>query len=161
MSLFPERGSSMELALLPGLGGRQSLWLICRVAMGLPALALAALLLIAMGAAWVERPPDSTYLKLAAEFSLIALVTLPVLLGQIVQPRARGSAVVLVLALGPLYGLNTLMWNVSWEAFAYLSALRWIASITIALAILAFIAGMSLLVSKLVHRPHPFVDVSS
>ncbi|HEX3983413.1 MAG TPA: hypothetical protein VHX12_06935, partial [Acidisoma sp.] len=50
LALFnPERGASTELALLPGLGGRQSLWRICRLAVGLPALALAVLLLMALG----------------------------------------------------------------------------------------------------------------
>jgi hypothetical protein len=164
VALFnPLRGASTELALLPGLGNdRPGLGRLFLIAVWPPAVALVLLFVIAIGAAWLERPPSATYVKLAVEFSLVPLGTLPLFLGEIAQPRARGGRLwLLILMLSPVYSVNSMIWNGSWQAFAALPQLRW-GGIAGVLMILIFIIGMSLLLlQKIRQRPHPFVDVSA
>jgi hypothetical protein len=61
VALFsPSRGALNELALLPGMGeGRQRLWQLLRAAIGVPAVGMVTLLIVALGVAWREDLPGA------------------------------------------------------------------------------------------------------
>lgn len=161
LALFDlERGALNELALLPALGsGRRQRRRLYRVILGIPTAGLVGLLIIAMSAAWLQGLPDSVYPRLALQFLLLPLITLPILLGYL-QPkpiwRLGGIAVLL---LSPTWTFTLLIWTWSSDMLA-VQLLRWM-GMAVLLGIAVIIGQMLYLLHKLALRPHPFVDVSS
>ncbi len=161
LALFDlERGAVNELALLPALGsGRRQRQRLYRVILSTPTAGLVGLLAIAMSAAWLQGLPASVYPRLALQFLLLPLMTLPILLGYL-QPKPTWKAWALALALlSPTWTFTLLIWT--WSPYMLtVQLLRWM-SIALLLGIGALIGQMLYLLRKLASRPHPFVDVSS
>jgi hypothetical protein len=156
-----QSGALTELALLPGLGGgRQQLRRLLLVALSLPAAGLVALLIIALRLVALEHPPNLGYTKLAVTFLLIALVTVPGVIGQIAKPRAPVAWFALMLSQIWIY--TYLAWIVPWDIARRLPvAWLWLTAAVILAALLVPI-GMSVhSLRRILQRPHPFVETSS
>ena len=161
LALFDlERGALHELALLPALGdGQRQRRRLYRVILGIPTAALLGLLIIAMSAAWLQGLSASVYPRLALQFVLFPLITLPILLGYL-QPKPTWKVWAIALfLLSPTWTFTLMIWTWSADMLA-VQLLRWM-SIAVALGIGALIGQMLYLLRKLASRPHPFVDVSS
>jgi hypothetical protein len=156
----PERGGLSELALLPGLGGRDlRLHQLCRVVMTGPLTGLLALLLVALGVASMAQVADDTYIKLTLEFLLIPMVTLPVLLGMIVRRGASGVWSVGFFMVTQTLTLTVLLWTLSSKMFA-VPSLRWLI-VAFVLLILTIVVITTLhCLRRISQRPHLFMDVS-
>jgi hypothetical protein len=156
----PQSGALPELALLPGLGGgRQQLRRISVVALSAPAGGLVVLLIIALSQVALEHVPNAIYARVVLEFLLIPLITAPILLGQIVTPRATSTWSGTALMFSQTWTLGFLVWS-TWNVPDTAMVRVW----TVALALLfaVFVVGMSVHpLRKLLQRPHPFVEMSS
>jgi hypothetical protein len=162
LALFdPKRGALTELALLPGLGnGPQQRRRLYRVTLSVPSAGLAGLLIIAMGAAWLQNLPNSVYVRLVLQFALFPLATLPVLLGQIAQRRVTWKIWPVVLfPLSQIWAFTPMIWTLSPRALPA-PLLRWM-STALLLGVIALIGLTLYLLRKLALRPHLFVDASS
>jgi len=157
----PERGGLSELALLPGFGERGlQLRQLCGIVMALPLAGLLALLVMAFGIALLAHLAQGAYLKLALEFLLIPMVTLPVLLSQIAQRKASSIWSVVFFMATQTLTLTMLLWTLSWERYA-VQTLRWFI-ITFVLLTLTVAVAVSLhFLRRISARPHLFLDVSS
>ena len=99
----PASGALSELALLPGLGGgTRQLRRLYLVALGVPAVSLMLLLIGALVLVTLQHLPHIVYMQVAAQFLLIPLITLPILVpARLAKPGfSRPSA-----ALGPWQSL--------------------------------------------------------
>jgi hypothetical protein len=160
----PERGALTELALLPGLGGgRQQTRRLYLVALGVPAGGLVLLLLSALVLVKLQHLPHGVYLKLALEFLLIPLITLPILVGQIAKPSMPAAWSVAVLMVSQTWAFSPLVWSNLWDMPDSVTVHTFRRLIVgIILAALIFYTGYSIYsLRKLLRRPHPFVEVSS
>ena len=164
VALFTSRsGALTELALLPGLGsGRQQLRRLCLVALSVPAGALLVLLLLALGVVALEQLPHAAYVKVALEFLLVPLCTLPPLAGRLTKPHAPTTWAGAIVMFSQTWTWFIIIWTAtpgSWHGLPGL--VRWliIATIAVALMVMVGLTGHSL--RKLARRPHPFLDVSS
>jgi hypothetical protein len=160
----PQKGALSELALLPGLGaGRQQLRRLCLVALSVPTGGLILLLIGALVLVKLQHLPHGSYLKLALEFLLIPLITLPILVAQIAKPSMPAAWSVTVLMFSQLWAPSILIWSDLWDAPDSVMVHRIRALIIgIGLAALIVIIGFSIYsLRKLLNRPHPFVEVSS
>jgi hypothetical protein len=156
----PERGGLSELALLPGLGARDlRLRQLCTVVMTVPVAGLLVLLLVALAVARMAQVADEVYIKLALEFLLIPVVTLPVLLGQIAQRGAHGVWSVGFFMTTQILALTVLFWTLSAKMFA-VPTLRWlIVAFVLVTVTIVLIASLHSL-RRIARRPHLFMDVS-
>ena len=163
----PQRGALTELALLPGMGdGRQQLRRLYLVALGVPGAGLTVLLISALVLLTLQHQPDVAYLKLAMQFLMIPLVTLPILIGQIARshtPAQNWSVTVLMVS--QIWTFSYLVWSGMWDVSptdpAVAHTFRWV-TVWVVLAGLTVIGGFSVhALRKLLRRPHPFVEVSS
>jgi hypothetical protein len=166
VALFnPSHGALSELALLPGMGdGRQRLQQLLLAAMSVPVVGLVTLLIIALGIAWHEDLPDPIYWKVTAEFFLIPIITLPLVLGQIARPRAVGAWHLPFAMASQVLSSSLCLWLVPWGVLPLFMALRWLAWLLIAVVLsgLLFVVGSAIhSVWKISRRPHPFVEMSS
>jgi len=167
VALFsPSRGALSELALLPGMGDvRQQLQQLLLAAIGVPAVGLVTLLIIAVGVVWRADLPDAIYWKVMIEFLLILIITLPMVLGQIARPRAGGAWKNMPLfMMSQIWILSVLLWTVPLNVLPSFSALRWLVWLTLAVALsgLVFMVGSAIhSVREISRRPHPFVEISS
>ncbi|HTB65006.1 MAG TPA: hypothetical protein VK727_02180 [Steroidobacteraceae bacterium] len=162
IGIFNARGGALtELALLPGLGGgRQQLRRLLLVALSLPALGLAALLIIALRLIALEHPPNIGYTKVAVTFLLIALVTVPAVLGQIAKPRA--TVAWFAVMIGQIWWCTYLTWLIPWDMAHRLPVLWLWLTVALVLAVLMVPIGMSIhSLRKILQRPHPFVETSA
>ena len=99
------------------------------------------------------------YLKLAVQFVLIPLVTLPILIGQIANARARSVGIMILMTFH--FGLVTLLIWAATRNVPDSAPFRWLTAAMV-LAVLMFAIGMSLYsLRKLLRRPHPFVEITS
>jgi len=156
----PERGALSELALLPGLSDRDlRLRHLCRVVMTLPVTGLLTLLVMAFGVARLAHVADDAYIKLALEFLLIPMVTVPVLLGQIAQRKAQAVWSVVFFMAAQTLTLTVLLWTLSWNMYA-VPTLRWliVAFVLVCLTVVVMTSLHSL--RRISQRPHLFMDVS-
>jgi hypothetical protein len=156
-----QSGTLTELALLPGQGtGRQQLRRLCLVALSLPAGALLVLLVLALGLVALEHLPHAFYVKVALEFLLIPLLTLPALAGRLTKPGGRdawGGAMVLF---SQTWTWLLIFWTTtpqSWQGFPRI--FLWVAIAVVAVGLM-FLVGMTVRsLRKLLQRPHPYVEV--
>jgi hypothetical protein len=156
----PERGGLSELALLPGLGDRDlRLRHVCRVVMSLPVAGLLTLLVMAFAVARLAHVAADAYVKLALEFLLIPMVTVPVLLAQIAQRKSQAVWSVVFFMAAQTATLTVLLWTLSWNMYD-LQTLRWliIAFVLVCLTVVVFTSLHSL--RRISQRPHLFMDVS-
>ena len=160
----PERGALTELALLPGLGGgRQQLRRLCLVALGVPTVGLILLLIGALLLVTLQHLPHVGYLKVAAQFLLIPLITLPILVGQIAKPGKSAWSVVALMA-SQIWSFSILVWSGLWDVDAPDSGvIHTFRRLTVALLLVVLIVFIGFAVHslrKLMRRPHPYVEVS-
>lgn len=167
VTLFsPARGALGELALLPGLGnGRQKLRQLLLAVIGVPAVGLVTLLGLCLGIVWHEELPEEIYWKVIAEFLLILIITLPMVLGQIARQQAVGAWKNLPLfMMSQIWIFSVALWTVPWGVLPFFVALRWLAWLTLAVILsgLIFVVGSAIhSVREISRRPHPFVEISS
>lgn len=160
----PQRGTLTELALLPGMGnGRQQLRRLYLIGLGVPGAGLTLLLISALILLALQHQPDVAFLKLAVQFVLIPLVTLPILIGQIAKPTGpRWSAAVLLVS--QVWTFSLIVWSGMWNVAAsdppVAHTFRW-------LTVWVLLAGVTIIVGflvyslrKLLQRPHPFVEIA-
>jgi hypothetical protein len=160
----PERGALSELALLPGLGGgKQQLRRLYLVALGVPGAGLLLLLTGALLLVKLQHLPHGDYVKLALEFLLIPLITLPILVGQIAKPSMPAASSVMVLMVSQTWTFSILVWSDLWDApdSVTLHRLRALIIGIVLAALIVFIGFAIHALRKLLQRPHPFVEVSS
>jgi hypothetical protein len=156
----PERGGLSELALLPGLGERDlRLRQLGRVVMTLPLAGLLVLLLVALGVARMAQVADDVYIKLALEFLLIPVVTLPLLLGQIAHRGATGVWSVGFFMATQIIALTVLFWTLSSKILA-IPTLRWLivgfVLVTVTIVLITSLHSLR----RISQRPHLFMDLS-
>jgi sterol desaturase/sphingolipid hydroxylase (fatty acid hydroxylase superfamily) len=103
------------------------------------------------------------YLKLAVQFVLIPLVTLPILIGQIAKPTGpRWSVTVLLVC--QVWTVSLIVWSGMWNVAAsdppVAHTFRWL-TVWVLLAGMTIVVGFSVYwLHKLLQRPHPFVEIS-
>lgn len=166
--LDPRRGALAELAVLPGLGnGRRQRRQLYLTTLSLPTAALVGLLIVAFGAAWLQNMPSSVYWRLAMQFALFPLVTLPMLLSQLARRTVLTGrlAPTAFLSLSQAWTLTPMIWTWPAEAPAlWLLHAPAIFGLVVAavLALPLVLVGQTIyFLRKLALRPHPFVDVSA
>lgn len=161
--LFTSRsGALTELALLPGQGSsRQQLRRLCLVALSVPAGALLVLLLLALGVVALDHPPQAAYVKVALEFLLIPLCTLPPLAGRLNKPHgpaAWGGAIVMF---SQTWTWFIVFWTANPESWHGLPDLiHWLILAVIVVAVMVMVGLTVFSLRKLAQRPHPFLEVS-
>lgn len=162
----PERGALTELALLPGLGGgRQQLRRLCLVALGVPAVGLMLLLIGALMLVTLRHLPHVAYMQVGAQFLLIPLITLPILVSQIAKPGRSATWSVAVLMASQIWTFSILVWSGIWDAnvpdSSPLHMIRRLAVGLVLAALMTFMGFSIYSLRKLLKRPHPFVEISS
>lgn len=163
VELFVSQGGALtELALLPGQGGSgQQLRRLCLVALSIPVAALLVLLALALGLAALEHLPRAVSLKVAVEFVLIPLFTLPVVAGRLTKPAALHPWAGALLMYSQTWWWFWIVWILPPESWHLLPAFfLWTVLVVIAIG-LTFLVGLTVQsLRKLLRRPHPFVEIS-
>jgi hypothetical protein len=158
----PKGGALSELAMLPGLGsGAQQLRRLYLVALGLPVAGLIVLLVSAVTLVSFQQLSNTVYLKIALEFLLIPLVTLPTLLGQFARPRKPGWAVTVAIFCQP-FTFTLLLWNGIWDDTSHsavLRAMRWTLAGIVLFGVMVIIGISIYWARKVAQRPHPFMEM--
>jgi hypothetical protein len=159
----PHSGALTELALLPGLGdGRQQLRRLFLVALSVPAGGMVALLVLALRIVALEHLPNVAYTKLALEFTLIPLITIPVVLSHVAKPRAPTALAVTLFLISQTWTYTWLVWFVPWDMEHRLPVtFRWLALAGVLIALMVPIGLVIHWLRSLLQRPNPFVEVSS
>jgi hypothetical protein len=161
VALFnPHRGALTELALLPGQGGgRQQLRRLYLVALSVPTVALVLLLVPALGLVALEHLPRATFVKVAVEFLLVPVTTLPVVAGQLANPGAPNAWARPLVMISQIWPYTFIVWT-TWDAAQHLPVMwRWLGA-AVVLAALMILLGMTIFsLRKVSRRPHPFVEV--
>ncbi len=158
-----QSGTLTELALLPGQGsGRQQLRRLCLVGLSLPAGALLVLLILALGLVALEHLPRAIYVKVALEFLLIPLLTLPALASRLTKGRAPNAWAGATVMFSQIWTWLLIFWTSTpenWHGFPRF--FLWVA-ITVVAAGLVFLVGLTVhSLRKLLRRPHPYIEISS
>jgi hypothetical protein len=162
----PQRGALTELALLPRMGdGRQQLRRLYLVALSVPAAGLLLLLASALILVTLQHLPKVVYIKVLAEFALVPLITLPILIAQLAKPNMPTTWTVAALMGSQMWAFSFLVWSGIWDLGAAGSLighrLVWLVVGLVLVAVLV-LAGFSLhSLRKILQRPNPFVEVSS
>jgi hypothetical protein len=158
-----QSGTLTELALLPGQGsGRQQLRRLCLVALSLPAGALLVLLVLALGLVALEHPPHAVYVKVALEFLLIPLLTLPALAGRLTKPRGANAWAGAMVMFSQIWTWMIIFWTTTPESWHGLPRIfLWVAIAVIAAGLIFLIGSTVHSVRKLLQRPHPYMEVCS
>jgi hypothetical protein len=158
-----QSGALTELALLPGQGsGRQQLRRLCLVALSLPAGALLVLLALALGVVANEQLPHAVAVKVALEFLLIPLLTLPPLANRLTRPRAPNAWAGALVMFSQIWTWLLIFWSASaenWHGFP--RVFLWVAIAVIAAGLLFLVGMTAYALRKLLQRPHPYIEVSA
>ena len=162
----PERGALTELALLPGLGsGGQQLRRLLLVALSVPAAGLSLLLISALILVTLQHLPHDAYLRLALNFLLVPLITLPILVIWLAKPTMPATWAATLFMVSQTWTFSMLVWSGIWDAGAPDTVtVRMFRGLTVGLVLAGLMiffgfSGFSL--RKILQRPHPFVEISS
>jgi hypothetical protein len=157
-----QSGTLTELALLPGQGsGRQQLRRLCLVALSIPSAALIVVLGLALGVVKLEHLPQAMYARVAAEFLLIPLLTLPALAGRLTKPPGPNAWAGAMVMFSQTWTWLLIFWTTTPETWHGAPPIFFWAAIAIIAVGLMFLIGMTInALRKLLRRPHPYMDVS-
>lgn len=158
-----QSGALTELALLPGQGtGRQQLLRLCLVGLSLPAGAWLVLLALALALVALEHLPHAVYVKVALEFLMIPLLTLPALASRLTKANAPNAWAGAMVMFSQIWTWLLIFWTSTpenWHGFPRM--FLWVA-IALVAAGLMFLVGLTVhSLRKLLRRPHPYIEVSS
>jgi hypothetical protein len=156
-------GALTELALLPGQGsGRRQLRRLCLVALSLPAGALIVLLLLALGVVAHEQLPHAVSVKVALEFLMIPLLTLPPLANRLTKPPAPNAWGGALVMFSQIWTWLLIFWSASpqnWHGFP--RVFLWVAIAVIAAGLMFLVGMTAYALRKLSQRPHPYLEASA
>jgi hypothetical protein len=158
-----QSGTLTELALLPGQGsGRQQLARLCLVALSIPTGALLLLLVLALGVITLEHQPHVIYVKVAVEFLLVPVLTLPALAGRLNKPRGVNAWAGAMVMFSQVWTWLLIFWTSTPENWHGLPHIFLVGAIAVISVGLMFLVGLTVhAVRKLLRRPHPYMEMSA